>query len=264
MNKITKKLTAILVAFAIAITCAPAAMGGFTADAASAPGLVNSIGAKYSHNYVNLRWSRVKNINGYSIYRNGKYYKTVLLKDVRYTDKNMAFYKDTKVKAKTRYNYYVKAFRYTGKSKTQWYNKKTKKWQDKQPAKAYRGKSRKVKLCVYGKASPVLKLTTLAAPKKTNKASAKTGVTKYLRPSTPVVNANSITLKWEAYSGATQFKIYRNDKLIKTLDKKTKTYTDKGLAWGTKYSYKIEAYEGGKQILRASASATTPSKPAGK
>ena len=267
MKKITKKITALLVAFAIAFTCMPVAMGSFTASAASAPGTVQSLRVKFSHNYAYLRWSRVKkNINGYAIYRNGKLYKTVLLKDVKYTSKKrtLACYKDSKVKPNTNYNYYVKAFRYTGKTKTQWYNKNTKKWQDKKPAKMYRGKSRKVKLRKYGKASPVLKLKTKSAPKAEKASKTLSGVTKYLRPSTPEVNDNSITLKWTAHSGAAQFKIYRNNQLIKTLDKNTKTYIDKGLAWDTEYSYIIEAYEGGKRELKATASATTMKKSAAK
>lgn len=160
--KILKKSIAVATLAAMVFTLAPAAFGSIEVDAASksAPGQVRSIKAESNgHSVVKVSWSRVsKKTKGYTIYRNGKSVDSV--------DKDKLSFKDKELKAKTTYNYYVKA--YNIKKVTKWYNTKTKKWQTKKPAKKYRGKSKVVKQKVYGKASSTVTIKT-PAKKTSNK-----------------------------------------------------------------------------------------------
>ena len=103
-----------------------------------------------------LRWGAVTGpVKGYTVFRNGKAIKNVKA--------NTRYYKDTSLKASTRYKYYVRAYTFTGKKIKQWYNKKTKKWQATIPAKRIRGQARYVYEKKYGKASPVLSIKTQTA-----------------------------------------------------------------------------------------------------
>lgn len=84
-------------------------------------------------------------------------------------------------------------------------------------------------------------------------------------------SASSITIKWKKYTGAKGYIIYQKKEngkysAIKTInDKNTTTYTQKGLASATKYSYKIKSFKianNGKKIYsNASKSEYTYTKP---
>lgn len=67
-------------------------------------------------------------------------------------------YKDTGLNPETNYSYKVRA--YNTVKKKHWYNKKTGKWQLKKPAKKYRGKSKKMKVKVYGSYSATVTIKT--------------------------------------------------------------------------------------------------------
>lgn len=60
---------------------------------------------------------------------------------------------------------------------------------------------------------------------------------------------NSATLSWKAVSGATGYQVYKYDysdkgwKKVKTLKAGTVKYTDKTLKTGTKYAFKVRAYQ---------------------
>ena len=148
MKNIIKRTLAITLAFAVAFTFIPALTGELDAHAASKPAKVTKLNLAWKGQTSTLTWSKVKkNLNGYTVFRNGTAIASV--------GKGTLTFKDSNLETGTTYSYYVKAFKNT--KQKQWFNKKTGKWQKKKPAKKYRGKSKKVKVKVYGKASPTLK-----------------------------------------------------------------------------------------------------------
>lgn len=78
----------------------------------------------------------------------------------------MTKYKDTGLNPETNYSYKVRA--YNTVKKKHWYNKKTGKWQIKKPAKKYRGKSKKMKVKVYGSYSATITIKTTGVLKMTD------------------------------------------------------------------------------------------------
>lgn len=127
--------------------------GTETVSAVSKPGKVKSLSAKAkSYQSVYLSWSKARRASGYQIVRNGK--QVCKTKSRSYTN--------TKLKGSTTYSYKVRAYKtYTQK---RYYNKKTKKWQKRRPAKKYRGATKRVKLYRYGSYSPARTVRTPAAP----------------------------------------------------------------------------------------------------
>lgn len=238
MNKMIRKMVAIVAIFAIAFTCAPVAMGTSEADAASAPGMVKTLKMKAGYNYVTLNWSKVssKNLKGYTIYRGGKVLKHVGAKTVSY--------KDTKVKASTKYTYIVKA--YTTYKQKQYYNSKTKKWQAKKPAaKNWKGKkTRTATVKKYGKASPKLTIKTTAKPKATG-GSKKTGSSwSYVMGVDE--DSNSIEFGLKKVTANTVIQIYRGSKSFDALKDTKSTVKDTGLKADTEYTYTVKIYHNGK------------------
>lgn len=153
LARTTKRLTLVLMMAMVIFAAIPVA--GFEANAAAVkPGGVYKIKAKgITSETATITWSKAKGkVTGYAIYRNGKYLASVNAKTFSYKGK--------KLKHSTKYTYYVRAYNRTGKKVKQYYNKKTKKWQKKAPAKEFRGKSRWIKSKVYGAKSPVLAIRT--------------------------------------------------------------------------------------------------------
>ena len=102
---------------------------------------------------VKLTWNKVKSpSSGYAVFRNGEPIKRFNTKTTSYSDTNL--------KSGATYTYQIKAYKKT--TKTQWYNKKTGKWQSKKPAKKYRGKSRKTTTYSYKLKSNAVKVQTKA------------------------------------------------------------------------------------------------------
>ena len=237
MNKMIRKMVAIVAIFAIAFTCAPVAMGTSEADAASAPGMVKTLKMKAGYNYVTLNWSKVssKNLKGYTIYRGGKVLKHVGAKTVSY--------KDTKVKASTKYTYFVKA--YTTYKQKQYYNSKTKKWQAKKPAaKNWKGKkTRTATVKKYGKASPKLTIKTTAKPKATG-GSKKTG-SSWSYAMDVDKDSKSIEFGLNKVTANTEVRIYRGSKKIGFLKDTKSTAKDAGLKADTEYTYTVKIYHKG-------------------
>ena len=156
-----KRIAAIAVIFAVTFTMIPMATGTLDSHAATAkaPAQVTGFTAKAT-NYktVRLSWKKIpknKNTQGYAIYRNGKLLKRV--------GKNTNAFNVTPLNGRTKY--YFKVAAYNTYKYTQYYNTKTKKWQNKKPAKNYwKGKkTRKVTGYKYGKASVQRAVTTPAA-----------------------------------------------------------------------------------------------------
>lgn len=127
--------------------------GTESVSAVSKPGKVKSLSAKAkSYQSVYLSWSKASKASGYQIVRNGK--QVCKTKSRSYTN--------TKLKGSTTYSYKVRAYKtYTQK---RYYNKKTKKWQKKKPARKYRGGTKRVTLYRYGSYSPARTVRTPAAP----------------------------------------------------------------------------------------------------
>lgn len=149
-----KKVLSVIMMAALIVAAVPATGGN--AYAAKKPAQVKKINLyTNSHNSMRVSWSKVKKgLAGYTIYRNGQAIKNV--------GKSTTSFTDTGLNPSTKYTYYVRA--YTNAKTKQWFNKQTGKWQTKKPAKKIRGKSRKVKTKLYGKASAKVSLDTLKDP----------------------------------------------------------------------------------------------------
>lgn len=165
MKEIIKKIVTIVATFAIAFAALPATSGDVNVNAVSikAPAQVKNLKVTtVTQTSVKISWSKIaqnRNTKGYAIYRNGK-----LIKRVSYKTN---VFKDTKLKAGTKYKYTVRAYN-TYKQK-QFYNSKTKKWQTKKPvAKHWKGKKTKqVTKYKCGRGSVTKQVTTKKPSKKT-------------------------------------------------------------------------------------------------
>lgn len=118
-------------------------------SAVSKPGKVKTVKVKaLSQSSISISWSKSKKASGYLLYRNETLVKTG--KKRSFTDKGL--------KPGLQYTYVV--LPYKTYKKTQWYNKKTGKWQSKKPKKKWRGKKKRVKLRKYGSYSAMKTATT--------------------------------------------------------------------------------------------------------
>lgn len=166
-----RRVLSVFIVFAMMFTSLPMLAGDMDAYAASTsrPAKVKKLTVSLTaSNTVKLKWTKAKKKPaGYAIYRNGKLIKRV--------GKSKKTFVDKTVKPGVKYKYYVKAYR-TYKAK-RWYNKETGKYQKKKPAKAIRGKRKKVKLYKYGKKSPTRSITTPAASNDTPAADPAPGFT---------------------------------------------------------------------------------------
>ena len=151
-----KKTISILAIFALIMTSLPF-IGGYEADAASSYIKALKVTATGSTTtkltWTKLSTSQQKKVTGIIVYRDGKAIKKL--------GKSVNTYKDSKLKARTKYTYQVCTYKRI--KRTQWYNKKTKKWQTKKPAKKERGRSRTVTVTKYANRSPKKTVTTKAA-----------------------------------------------------------------------------------------------------
>jgi len=156
IKRTIKKFTCIMMTLAIVISCA-FVYAPVEAATVPAPGQVLSIRATCISTYeATISWGKASGrVNGYTIYRNGK--------AIRYIENKSMYYKDTGLKASTKYTYQVRAYTFTGKKIRQWYNKKTKRWENSMPSWRVRGGTRLVNEKKYGLASPALVVKTQKA-----------------------------------------------------------------------------------------------------
>ena len=148
MKKLTKLFT-ILVAFCVAFTSLPMMAGDFESHALAKNVTLRVTDIEYY--YTSLRWNTIKSPNnGYAVFRDGK--------AIAHLGKKRVTYFDNKLVAGTTHTYQIKT--YVAKKRTQWYNKRTKKWQNSKPAKKYRGKSRTYYAYSYKKKSNAVRITT--------------------------------------------------------------------------------------------------------
>ena len=236
MKNIIKRTLAITLAFAVAFTFIPALSGGLDAHAASKPAKVTKLNLAWKGQTSTLTWSKVKkNLNGYTVFRNGTAIASV--------GKGTLTFKDSNLETGTTYSYYVKAFKNT--KQKQWFNKKTGKWQKKKPAKKYRGKSKKVKVKVYGKASPTLKCTT-SGPKPNDETSSDTTEISGSYKITYSRTSNSATFTITSIEGNdTRVILKRGVNEIGIMDANNKSITESGLTANTEYTYTLELEVGG-------------------
>ena len=238
MKNMMKRLLTTLVIFALVFTCIPAISGTLEADASAKPSPVNSIKLKsYGMHEITVSWGKAKkNVNGYTIYRDGKVLKHV--------GKSVTSYKNTGLQPDTEYTYYVRAYRNV--KQKQWFNKKTGKWQTKKPAKKIRGKSRKVSVKLYGRSSPKQKLRT----GKPSENSSETEQITYIGPGLQMkYGAHSVTANIELYEDSqADSKITLSCEGLDTvtLDAKNKDHKFEGLSIDTTYNFKAIYYYAGK------------------
>ncbi len=232
MKNIIKRTLAITLAFAVAFTFFPALSGGLDAHAASKPAKVTKLNLAWKGQTSTLTWSKVKkNLNGYTVFRNGTAIASV--------GKGTLTFKDSNLETGTTYSYYVKAFKNT--KQKQWFNKKTGKWQKKKPAKKYRGKSKKVKVKVYGKASPTLKCITSGSKPSGNEGAYSINV------KCDKVEQTSLSLSWSSVQGATSYEVWRNGGYVTTTT--SLSFKDENLTKDTEYVYVIKAKKGSDTLV---------------
>lgn len=143
---ITKKSRILIVLFALMMCVS---LLSVPVDAASKPAKVGNVKATaQSTTAIKVTWNKVRGAAGYQVYQGKTRVATV--KGNSYTK--------GKLKPNTKYTYKVRA--YKTYKQTQWYNKKTKKWQTSKPAYRNRGKSRKVTKYLYGPFSNVVSRST--------------------------------------------------------------------------------------------------------
>ena len=236
MKTILKRTVAITLAFTLSFTFIPAFTGGLEAHAAAKPAKVTKLKLVKSGQTVTLTWSKVKkNLNGYTIYRNGKAIKSVGKKVLTFKEKGLA--------PGTTYSYYVRAYRNV--KQKQWYNKKTGKWQKSKPAKKYRGKSKKVTVRLYGKASPKHSCTTDGQKPNNNPSETinKVNGTYDIKISK---TSSSVTFTITSIEGNdTRVILKRGVNEIGIMDVNNKSITESGLTANTDYTYTLELEVGG-------------------
>ena len=226
-KKVLAKSLIVLTILALVFAGLPVLAGEADVYAASfaKPGKVKSLKVSLtSSNYVKLKWSKTsgKAVKGYAIYRNGKLLKRVSSSETSYTDKKA-------LPGKT-YKYYVKA--YNKKKSLRWYNKSTKKYQTKMPAKKYRGERKKVNIFKYGRRSPERKIKTTF-----NKPSQVKGL------KVTQTSSGNVKLTWTKVKKDTKgYAIYRNGKRIARVGKSKTSYTDKTVKNNKTYKYYVKAY----------------------
>ena len=148
-RKARNRVVAILVAFAVAFTMMPAAVGGLDANAATT--YWKNIKAKaVSETSVKLSWrtltkAQQKKISGIAVYRDGKLKKRI--------SKYAKSFNDTRLKAGSKHTYQLKTYKIRVRTVTYYFNKKTGKWQTKRISGA-RTKKRKKNIYKYFNASP--------------------------------------------------------------------------------------------------------------
>jgi len=149
--KSVKNITSILMVFALIFTTIPIISGNIEVYAASKPGQVKSVKVSYnSGTGINtITWKKVSGATGYQIYRaSGVFtyspsYTSQYKSYAKVATPSSTTYKDTNFKEFTNNGYKVRAYKKI--YKTQYYNSKTKKWQNSKPKKKY------YKACPSGK-----------------------------------------------------------------------------------------------------------------
>lgn len=189
-NKTGNKCIALFLALMVGIVfCMSGAEPAYAADK---PGAVKKVTAKaLSKTSIKVTWRKTKSASGYQLFRN----ETLIKKG------KGASFTDTELKPGLKYTYVVRAYR-TYK-KTQWFNKKTQKWQSKKPKEKWRGDKRTVTKYKYGSWSPMKTVSTKG------KSTVKKPVLKLLLPKSEDKNVAKFVKRYNATDNPYRIKLIK-------------------------------------------------------
>ena len=272
-----KRYLSLFIAFCVAFTALPFMAGDLDANAAvkkkksKTAKTITLYASATGQSTAYLSWNKIKKQQkGYAVFRNGV--------PIAHLGKRLSF-SDSGLSAGTAYTYQIKT--YKTKKVKQWYNKATGKWQKKKPKKKFRGGSKKIVTYTYKKPSRPVTIRTAAAPKPQPQPSSSSGGTSStiqdndngLATPTGVkaeVNDGYIRITWNAVSGATGYKLYRqvDGKTSSTSVSKNRV-KDTYVTDGKTYIYSVKAVKNGTYsaesnrvtVKYGSGSSTQPSTP---
>lgn len=159
MKKTKRRLSAIILAFAVAFTMMPAMSG--TLDAHAAAGITGFKAYAAGTSNANIYWTKLakkqqKKVTGITVFRNGSAVMNLSKKSASFADSGLA--------PGTSYSYQVKTYKATTTKVKMWKNKKTGQLQKKAPSKKQKKNFKKVTIkqtkYKYRSASPVKWITT--------------------------------------------------------------------------------------------------------
>jgi len=258
-----KRLFSVITIAALLITSTPILSGTLDSDAAT------GLRASSSQSSVSLRWTKLtkkqqKKVKGIAVFRNGAVVANISKKASSYTDNGLT--------SGTLYSYQVKSYTTKTAKTKMWFNKATGQWQKKKPAKAIRGKSKKVKTVIYKYKNVTSKtnVTTTAAPVTSSPAndpsenSPSEGVNISIY-SIQAFGSESITkpyisLFWTT-SKNVSCSVYRDGAKISDCPASACSYTDNNVSWSETHSYQVKAVYNGKTYSSETKSATVPDQP---
>lgn len=198
MKKLFKSLLCVILCFCMVVPTVSMASAAAAVAKVSKVTLVSRTTSS-----IKIKWTKVKNAKGYQV----SFYNAAKKKWVSEKKTTALNYTDTGLKDATTYSYKVRA---------------------------YTKKNGKV---VYGKYSPVLKATTVAAP---------VVVKRVEKVSVSASTDSSITLKWPKVAGATGYYVFIYNKYQRSWGAGRATtalsYTVSGLGTGANYAFRVRAY----------------------
>lgn len=198
MKKLFKSLLCVILCFCMVVPTVSMASAAAAVAKVSKVTLVSRTTSS-----IKIKWTKVKNAKGYQV----SFYNAAKKKWVSEKKTTALNYTDTGLKDATTYSYKVRA---------------------------YTKKNGKV---VYGKYSPVLKATTVAAP---------VVVKRVEKVSVSASTDSSITLKWPKVAGATGYYVFIYNKYQRSWGAGRATtalsYTVSGLSTGANYAFRVRAY----------------------
>ncbi len=198
MKKLFKSLLCVILCFCMVVPTVSMASAAAAVAKVSKVTLVSRTTSS-----IKIKWTKVKNAKGYQV----SFYNAAKKKWVSEKKTTVLNYTDTGLKDATTYSYKVRA---------------------------YTKKNGKV---VYGKYSPVLKATTVAAP---------VVVKRVEKVSVSASTDSSITLKWPKVAGATGYYVFIYNKYQRSWGAGRATtalsYTVSGLSTGANYAFRVRAY----------------------
>lgn len=198
MKKLFKSLLCVILCFCMVVPTVSMASAAAAVAKVSKVTLVSRTTSS-----IKIKWTKVKKAKGYQV----SFYNAAKKKWVSEKKTTALNYTDTGLKDATTYSYKVRAY------------------------------TKKNGRVVYGKYSPVLKATTVAAP---------VVVKRVEKVSVSASTDSSITLKWPKVAGATGYYVFIYNKYQRSWGAGKATtalsYTVSGLSTGANYAFRVRAY----------------------
>lgn len=198
MKKLFKSLLCVILCFCMVVPTVSMASAAAAVAKVSKVTLVSRTTSS-----IKIKWTKVKKAKGYQV----SFYNAAKKKWVSEKKTTALNYTDTGLKDATTYSYKVRAY------------------------------TKKNGRVVYGKYSPVLKATTVAAP---------VVVKRVEKVSVSASTDSSITLKWPKVAGATGYYVFIYNKYQRSWGAGRATtalsYTVSGLSTGANYAFRVRAY----------------------